>query len=74
MGAHRKDTGNIGNNRRTWEITGVPLTQADDALSVSKMPKFTLKPGKNWGVDTNVIGVDGKLVYGADGKLLKQKV
>ena len=48
--------------------------QADDALSVRKMPKFTPKPGKNWGVDTNVIVVDGKPVYGADGKLLKQKV
>ena len=48
--------------------------QADDALSASKMPKFTPKPGKNWGVETNVIGADGKPVYGADGKLLKQKV
>ena len=25
VGAHRKDTGNIGNNRGTWEITGFPL-------------------------------------------------
>ena len=25
-GTHRKDTGNIGNNRGTWEMTGVPLT------------------------------------------------
>jgi hypothetical protein len=40
--------------------------QADDALSASKLPKFTPKPGRNWCVETNVIG--------ADGKLLKQKV
>jgi hypothetical protein len=39
---------------------------ADDALSASKMPKFTSKPGKIWSVETNVIS--------ADGKLLKQKV
>ena len=26
VGAHWKDTGNIGDNRGTWEITGVPLT------------------------------------------------
>ena len=45
--------------------------RADDALSASKMPKFTPKLGKNWGVQTNVIGVDGKPVYGPDGKLLK---
>ena len=25
-GTHRKDTGNIGNNRGAWELTGVPLT------------------------------------------------
>jgi len=48
--------------------------RADDALSASKMPKFTPKPGKNWGVETHVVGVDGKPVYGVDGKLLKQKV
>jgi hypothetical protein len=46
----------------------------DDALSASKMPKFTPKPGKNWGVERNVIGADEKPVYGVDGKLLGQKV
>ena len=25
-GTHQKDTGNIGNNRRAWELTGDPLT------------------------------------------------
>ena len=32
-GTHRKDTGNIGNNRGTWEITGVPLTFSTLAMS-----------------------------------------
>jgi len=31
---------------------------ADDALSATKMPKFTPKEGSNWGVKTNVIGVE----------------
>jgi len=48
--------------------------RADDALSASKMPKFTPKEGTNWGVKTNVIGADGKPVYGLDGKLLKTTV
>lgn len=48
--------------------------RADDALSASKMPKFMPKEGKNWGVKTNVIGADGKPVYGLDGKLLKTTV
>jgi hypothetical protein len=48
--------------------------RADDALSATKMPKFTPKDGKNWGVATNVTDDDGKLVYGPDGKILKKKV
>jgi len=48
--------------------------RADDALSATKMPKFTPKEGTNWGVKTNVIGADGKPVYGLDGKLLKTTV
>jgi hypothetical protein len=47
---------------------------ADNALSATKMLKFTPKEGKNWGVKTNVIGADGKPVYGPDGKLLKTTV
>ena len=27
VGAHQKDTGNIGDNRGTWEIMGVALTE-----------------------------------------------
>ena len=48
--------------------------RADDALSASKMPKFTPKEGKNWGVETNVLGADGKPTYSPDGKILKMKV
>ena len=47
---------------------------ADDALSATKMPKFTPKEGTNWGVKTNVIGADGKPAHGPDGKLLKTTV
>jgi len=32
------------------------------------------KENKNWGVEVNVVGEDGKPVYGADGKVLKKKV
>jgi hypothetical protein len=48
--------------------------RADDALSATKMPKFIPKEGKNWGVETNVLGADGKPTYGPDGKILKTKV
>ena len=45
-----------------------------DSLSAIKMPKNSLKPESNFGVLINVIGADGQLVHGPDGKLLKQKV
>jgi hypothetical protein len=48
--------------------------RADDALSARKMPKFTPAVGNNWGVETNIIGADGKPTYGPDGKILKTKV
>ena len=48
--------------------------RADDALSARKMPKFTPAVGSNWGVETNIIGADGKPTYGPDGKILKTKV
>ena len=38
------------------------------------MPKNMPKENKNWGVEVNIVGEDGKLVYGADGKVLKKKV
>ena len=47
--------------------------QADDALSAMKMSKFIPKEGKNWGVETTVLGADGKSTYGPDGKILKTR-
>jgi len=49
--------------------------QVNDVLSTHKRPKFTPAVGNNyWGVETNVIGVDGKPTYGPDRKILKTKV
>lgn len=50
------------------------LKREDNALSASKMPKDTPKEGSNWGVETTVIGENGKPVYQPDGALLKTKV
>ena len=50
------------------------LKRSDDALSARNMPKFTPKAGTNWGPETNVIGDDGKPVYGPDGKVMKTKI
>lgn len=50
------------------------LKHADDAISARKMPKFTPKEGKNWGVEVKMVGEDGKPVHGPDGKVLKTKV
>jgi hypothetical protein len=49
-------------------------SRPSDALSATKMPRNPSKPEKNFGVLINVVRADGKLVYGSDGKLLKQKV
>ena len=38
------------------------------------MPKFTPRKGTNWDLDTNLIGEDGKVVYGPDGKVIKVKI
>jgi hypothetical protein len=50
------------------------LKWADNTLSALKMPKNTPKDRKNQGVDVAVVGDDGKAVYGANGKIRKQKV
>lgn len=50
------------------------LKRADDALSARKMPKFTPKDGKNWGVEVKMIGEDGKPVHLPNGKFAKTKV
>jgi hypothetical protein len=48
--------------------------RADGALSARYMPKGTSKPGKNWMISINKHDSDGKLVYGSDGKLVKEKI
>ena len=47
---------------------------ADGALSACYMLKFTSSPKKNWGVEVNMHGENGKPVYGSDGKILKHKI
>ena len=44
--------------------------RAEGALSARYMPKSTCK----WGVEVNLRGVDGKPVYGPNGKIIKHKV
>jgi hypothetical protein len=47
----------------------------DTALSASKMPlNPTASRYQMWGVDVNVVGQDGKPVFGPDGKIKKQRV
>jgi hypothetical protein len=49
--------------------------RTDTALSATKMPlNPTASRHQMWGVDVNVIGQDGKPVYGPDGKIQKQRV
>ena len=52
------------------------LKWPDDALSARKMPKFPSKSTgpSNFGVLQNKLDADGKLVHGADGKVMKEKV
>jgi transposase len=49
--------------------------RADMSLSALKMPlNPTSSRFQMWGVDTNMIGLDGKPIYGLDGKIKKQRV
>jgi hypothetical protein len=49
--------------------------RAETALSATKMPLHaTSSRFQMWGVDVNIIGSDGKPVYGSDGKVKKQRV
>jgi hypothetical protein len=47
------------------------LKREDDALLARKMPKFTPKPGHNWGVEVKELDEDGKPVHDTDGTVLK---
>ena len=50
------------------------LKRPEDALSASKMPKFTSREGSNWGVEVTKRDEAGKIIYGPDGKPLKTKI
>jgi hypothetical protein len=50
------------------------LKRPEDALSASKMPKFTPREGSNWGVEVTKRDEAGKIVFGPDGKPLKTKI
>ena len=47
---------------------------SEDALSTSKMPKFTPPEGSNWGVEVTKQDEAGKIVFGPDGKPSKTKI
>lgn len=47
------------------------LKQPEGSLSALKMPK---NPSANFGVEVNVIGDNGKPIFGPDGKVLKKKI
>ncbi|KAG2340211.1 hypothetical protein BDR05DRAFT_977477 [Suillus weaverae] len=47
------------------------LKQADDALSAQKMPKG---PSATWGVPWTIKDANGNIVFGPDGKPLKEKI
>jgi hypothetical protein len=57
-----------------YDCASTHLKRSEEALSASKMPKNPSKPDTNFGVVTNVLGENGKPVYGRDGKILKQKI
>jgi len=49
------------------------LKRAADSLSAHRMPKTVTKPGAvPFGVDVPALSVEGKLVYGENGKVLKK--
>ncbi|RDX52070.1 hypothetical protein OH76DRAFT_1346002 [Lentinus brumalis] len=65
------------NERHLFIFDNAPshLKRAADALSARHMSKFPTHPDKPlFGVETNVHGPDGKLLYSSDGKLLKKKI
>jgi hypothetical protein len=50
------------------------LKREEDALSATKMPKFTPAIGKNWGVEVDELDEDCNVVHGTNGKVLKMRV
>jgi hypothetical protein len=54
--------------------TTTHLKQEEDALSATKMPKFTPKDGRNWGAEVDELNKDCNPVHSTDGKVLKIQV
>ena len=50
------------------------IKRPDEALSARNMPKFTPKEGSNWGPEMTMMDENRKLVYRADGKVMKTKI
>lgn len=54
--------------------TTTHLKWPEGAHSAQNMLKFTLKEGSNWGLETNLIGKNGKTVHTSNGKVVKIKI
>ncbi|KIM75545.1 hypothetical protein PILCRDRAFT_798871 [Piloderma croceum F 1598] len=50
------------------------LKQEEDALSAMKMPKFTPKLGKNWGVEVVELDEDCNIVHGTERKVFRMQI
>jgi hypothetical protein len=57
-----------------FDNTTTHLKHEEDALSATKMPKFTPKVGRNWGVKVDELDEDCNTIHGTDGKVLKIQV
>jgi hypothetical protein len=57
-----------------YNNTSSHLKQPDASISARRMPKFTPKPGINWGVEVSKCDDTGNLVYNLDGSVTKKKV
>jgi hypothetical protein len=57
-----------------YDCASTHLKRSDESLSSSKMPRNMSKPNQNFGVTVNVIGENGKPIYGPDGKVSKRKI
>ena len=61
------------NHLLIFDNATIHLKRLEDALSASKMPKFTPPEGSNLGIEVTKQDEVGKNVYGPDGKPLKTK-
>jgi hypothetical protein len=57
-----------------YDNAATHLKRAEDALSARRMPKFTPKPGHNWGIEVSKRDPSGKIIYNTEGKPEKIKI